>query len=1541
MSKGSTASAKTPTPLPSQSAWARGPPQNSNSSAPSTRSQSPAPSHVQSITASHSRRPSALGQGVPVKEGVSVPRNNVGSVRQGSSLNFGSIDDASAPVSSSPTATPVVRHESVKTFGSLPVTTATTSTIINGKTPASGPSAGSSKPSSRPSAMAPSISSSPSATASPSSTTSATTSSTAPASTPNSTPSTSLAATPSSSMPSTSTKSSFNVAKLFQGNPSASQPSSDATSPSTRPSNLPHQPPSAGQHAPQQPVQAPPMSAHPYPSYGQGMRPPRGASGPGSPAFSRAVPNGSGPQSRPMPGPGGPGGPPLPSSPRLAPPTHSHPPSSAGVPPQQLPMQPVHWSPYYYLEYQSPQWFYPMQAPHGMGHAPHAPAPTPQGPPHPSIPLSPRTQPPSLPPGTPTMAHGVPHSPHTPQPPPPHTHQPSASMSISPPPPTPSTSNAPGGRSLNTNATTFVPTAPRSHKITIKSEDGTEVKLESFKKPSPQPSTTPIPPPSPIATSRRTASVRIESEESKRKREEQARLEQEKKEADERAKKEEEERKQKEAEDAKRREEEEEERKRKEKEEEEERVRKAEEEKVRQEEERKRREEQERLEEVRRTEERLKAEKEQAEREQREREQKEQEERERAEREAEQQRQEEAEAEAQKQSDIVESPTQESLEVEDGEVLENGEEVSEPQVNGAGKSQKESLRIDTSEFARRRPGPLDINAAKKDSSAPPLSALLTARNIGRLDEIEYPDGIKSPKTELNENAKDGKFRYDRDFLMQFMAVCKEKPPNLPPLDILGIEPVDQTSFAMTRGGSARHRQSSGPMSAAGARSASIGLGIGPFKPGAPPAPFAMGQFGTPGNKLTSEERFMMSQGARSASVGGGPAALLNRPPLTRTPSQGGPGGHPMGGHRTRSKRGEKRTDLSKVGSVQQGPGFGPGAASSIPALEPVAPLEMSANRWVPSSAQRKGAIDADTPEVVDRKVKSLLNKLTMEKFDSISDQIIAWANKSENEKDGRTLIQVIRLVFEKATDEANWSEMYARLCRKMMETLSPKVQDDGIKSTDGKPITGGQLFRKYLLNRCQEDFERGWFAKEATARAAAAKASDDEAIKAANEKKGEESELYSDEYYAAQKAKRQGLGLIKFIGELFKLQMLTERIMHECVKKLLGNVENPEEEEIESLCQLLRTVGQLLDVPKARAHMDVYFQRMRELCKSLNVSPRMQFMLQDVIELRDRKWQPRNAVNAPTTLAAVHEAAAKEKAAQETQAFQRQFSMSRGGSKRGAERNAEPSPDGWAVAGGSQPRPPTKAGDLSHFGKISKAAPMVMGPSSVFAGKKDIKRESMTRTNSSSNMFLMLSQNPELTMEPKPSRAPSRKPSTDLDKPEPAPQRKKLQLLPRTIPAPGETSSPSSEEESEAAPAAQMSEKDAQKIDEDAKEFFAVRNLEEADAYFTTLTEEHRFRLVDKLVSSALESKEADARLVADFFSRPASQHECSPDAFEAGFMPMAELLEDIAIDAPKAFEYMAIMLKGAGMDKDEERMKRIAEKVTDSGDRLLQLVSS
>ena len=263
-----------------------------------------------------------------------------------------------------------------------------------------------------------------------------------------------------------------------------------------------------------------------------------------------------------------------------------------------------------------------------------------------------------------------------------------------------------------------------------------------------------------------------------------------------------------------------------------------------------------------------------------------------------------------------------------------------------------------------------------------------------------------------------------------------------------------------------------------------------------------------------------------------------------------------------------------------------------------------------------------SPEIVDRNVKSLLNTLTMEVFDSISDQIISWVNKSEHEKDGRALNQVIKLVFEKATDETAESRMYARLCQKMMEQINPKVQDDGIY--EGRPIAGEQLFRKYLLNRCQEDFRRSWVAKEAASAAASAVASklEDEAVKATNDPKSNQREVCALYFDAAHKAKRRVLSLIKFIGELFKLQMLTEGTMHQCVKKLLENMDNPKEEEIASLCELLTTVGGILDTQKARANMDVYFSRMKE---SAQIMSRMQIMLQVRISYHSRQRASTNA----------------------------------------------------------------------------------------------------------------------------------------------------------------------------------------------------------------------------------------------------------------------------------------------------------------------------
>jgi len=63
------------------------------------------------------------------------------------------------------------------------------------------------------------------------------------------------------------------------------------------------------------------------------------------------------------------------------------------------------------------------------------------------------------------------------------------------------------------------------------------------------------------------------------------------------------------------------------------------------------------------------------------------------------------------------------------------------------------------------------------------------------------------------------------------------------------------------------------------------------------------------------------------------------------------------------------------------------------------------------------------------------------------------------------------------------------------------------------------------------------------------------------------------------KTRRRSLGNIRFIGELFKLQMLSETIMHECITRLLKS-----SSDVESLeCfRLITTTGKDLDKEAAK-----------------------------------------------------------------------------------------------------------------------------------------------------------------------------------------------------------------------------------------------------------------------------------------------------------------------------------------------------------------------
>ncbi|KAI1743672.1 hypothetical protein F4680DRAFT_444947 [Xylaria scruposa] len=548
----------------------------------------------------------------------------------------------------------------------------------------------------------------------------------------------------------------------------------------------------------------------------------------------------------------------------------------------------------------------------------------------------------------------------------------------------------------------------------------------------------------------------------------------------------------------------------------------------------------------------------------------------------------------------------------------------------------------------RAPKPQALNLATLNTKAveapQPSAALQSLKTARLLDIIKtdiYPPGINSPNPALNAAvAKKGtSFKYDAAFLLQFKTVFTEQPS-------MDFSNQVQKLIGDGEGGRSASNRSGGGAGRSSTRGSTSSFPMG-----------NMGSFGAGGvqqlpSGTTSAQRFEMSNKALGGRPGINPMASFQRPgsafaggsQMSRQPSSN-MGSMPHSPRQSSRRNASKQSTINSKAEAQ--------AAKNMPLTQglKIEALQTSSTGWKPlsiskgpSSSNLASQANLMDPAMVQRKVKAALNKMTPENFDRISDQILEIAAQSKEETDGRTLRQVIQLTFEKATDEAHWASMYAKFCKKMLETMSPDIRDENIKDRNGNVVSGGALFRKYLLNRCQEEFERGW------------------KLQLPEPKEGEDGKagaaaLLSDEYYQAAAAKRRGLGLVQFIGELYKLGMLTERIMHECVRKLVDYSGIPDEAEVESLCKLLRTIGGNLDAAeKGKPMMDAYFTRIQSMIELPGLPSRLQFMLMDVVDLRKANWVSKEANKGPKTLEEVRaeaEALAAQKAAEAARSNQR------------------------------------------------------------------------------------------------------------------------------------------------------------------------------------------------------------------------------------------------------------------------------------------------
>jgi len=361
----------------------------------------------------------------------------------------------------------------------------------------------------------------------------------------------------------------------------------------------------------------------------------------------------------------------------------------------------------------------------------------------------------------------------------------------------------------------------------------------------------------------------------------------------------------------------------------------------------------------------------------------------------------------------------------------------------------------------------------------------------------------------------------------------------------------------------------------------------------------------------------------------------------------------------------------------------------VPQFEKVE-LKKAENAWVRPSAQTKDMSDNEKGLFeVNRAVCSILNKLTPQKFKPLVNQMIAL--KIDN---SAKLESAIALIFEKAISEPGFSVAYANMCRVLTDQFNkvPVSGDEG-----GQTVT----FRKILLNKCQTEFEK--------------ETSDEKQLAVDRsktfEKEEERKSWLAELDYREMMNRRRMLGNIRFIGELYKLKMISEPIMHDCIYKLLkAEKQDSLEDQLECLCKLLTTIGKDLDHLKAKPRMDQYFDQMEKVIEKRKISSRIKFALKDVIELRACSWVPRRDDANPKTIDQIHrEAEQKEKEsdiARQQDKLQRKLEPKgpRGGrdspSVRGQPGGS--SADGWNTVSNKSRQMPAATVDASKFRALKK-----------------------------------------------------------------------------------------------------------------------------------------------------------------------------------------------------------------------------------------------
>jgi len=511
----------------------------------------------------------------------------------------------------------------------------------------------------------------------------------------------------------------------------------------------------------------------------------------------------------------------------------------------------------------------------------------------------------------------------------------------------------------------------------------------------------------------------------------------------------------------------------------------------------------------------------------------------------------------------------------------------------------------------------------------------------------------------------------------------------------------------------------------------------------------------------------------------------------------------------------------------------------------------------------------------------ILNKLSLTKFDKLSDAFIA-SGIGRNEE---CLSSAVVLIVNKAQDEPHFSAMYAQLCLKLAATPM------GFEENSSKK---GKKFKKMLLTACQAEFEENTDAKIAKA----IEGLDDE----------------EEKVYKAGIIKKHYLGHMTFIGELFKGQLISIKIMLFCLPMLLEATSESgiDEEKVECFAKLLSTIGYNLEqeseklkdkgkneaaneLAKCWKKVEIMAGRRKE--KGAKVSNRMKFMMEDLIEMKKNGWVKRRKEETAKTIEEIHKDVRRE---------ERQNSS---GKHHHGNNNNMRRQSSASEMHNMHRRPATAAPsvDKDGFTQIS--------------GGGGSQGSSFSRSQSMNNMQRTHSDRSIASSNKKPSgigRSSSGSSFAALNEPSSRsrPSSSRGKKVVEEQQQQQHPSQPTTNEETTLTNTYKSPDDCGIKAQNILKEFFVGGDADDAVLSFKELigagsegSVERGAKAVEKAVTLVLEMKQDEVDKFLTLYSRSFTEKEIETPSIIAGLSEPLEFLTDIAIDAPLATNHMVTII--------------------------------